>query len=291
MNAPQPWHDGERALQQRSGVAERMAQAGPRVMRDEMPQQHRDFFAELPLLVAGTVDAQGHPRVTLFAGPPGFAVAPDARRLRLHPAWAEGAADALQVGAPIGLLGLQAHTGRRNRLNGRITRSDREGFEVTAGQSFGNCPKYIRPRRAEFVPAQGEAAVSELHALDDEARRIVHAADTFFIATAHPLARTGGDASQGVDVSHRGGPPGFVEVVGDTLEVPDYVGNSFFNTFGNLLLEPRCSLLFVDVASGDRLRLAGVGVVRWREGARTLLLQVTGASLARGGMPIRWSEA
>ena len=35
-------------MQARAGVRERMAQLGPRVIRDHMPEQHRDFFAQLP---------------------------------------------------------------------------------------------------------------------------------------------------------------------------------------------------------------------------------------------------
>ena len=51
-----PWHQGEIRMQQRLGVAERMAQFGPRVVRDFMPDQHREFYAELPFLVLGSVD-------------------------------------------------------------------------------------------------------------------------------------------------------------------------------------------------------------------------------------------
>jgi hypothetical protein len=40
-------------------------------------------------------------------------------------------------------------------------------------------------------------------------------------------------AAVGCDMSHRGGPPGFVDVVSDTeLHFPDYVGNDMFNTLG-----------------------------------------------------------
>ena len=53
------WHEGEIALQQRTGWAGRLAEVGPRVVRDHMPQQHRDFFAQQPFLIAGTLDAHG----------------------------------------------------------------------------------------------------------------------------------------------------------------------------------------------------------------------------------------
>jgi len=57
---PSPWHAGERALQTRAGVGERMERVG-RNIRDFMPDQHRAFFAQLPFLVIGSVDGHGSP--------------------------------------------------------------------------------------------------------------------------------------------------------------------------------------------------------------------------------------
>src|SRR5437660_1130013 len=70
---------------------------------------------------------------------------------------------------------------------------------------------------------------------DDAARDLITGADTCFVAS---FAR-GEDASgrHGVDVSHRGGRPGFIGIDGDgALVVPDYAGNGFFNTLGNLMV-------------------------------------------------------
>jgi predicted pyridoxine 5'-phosphate oxidase superfamily flavin-nucleotide-binding protein len=295
------WHAGEQALHQRAGVGERMAAVGAHVLRDHMPQQHRDFFALLPVVVAGTVDTGGQPWVSLLAGPPGFAHSPDPVRLRIDAqAGARGIADAhLRVGAPIGLLGLQAHTRRRNRMNGWVDAVDAAGFTVRVGQSFGNCPKYIHPREALFAPAAGPAVAQVLAGLDEEARALVTRADTFFIASAHPAATGSTDPRTGVDVSHRGGPPGFVRIGDDdALRVPDYVGNSFFNTLGNLQLEPRCALLFVDFESGTQLHLLARAQLLWGgeevsalPGAlRVLRLEVQQAMVLRGGLPVQWRE-
>ena len=64
-------------------------------------------------------------------------------------------------------------------------------------------------------------------------------------------------------MSHRGGRPGFVGVQGDTLVIPDFRGNRFFNTLGNLLGDPRAGLLFIDFASGDILQLQGRATIDW----------------------------
>ena len=67
----------------------------------------------------------------------------------------------------------------------------------------------------------------------------------------------GDPAQRSVDVSHRGGKPGFVRIDGDVLTIPDFAGNLHFNTLGNLLVNPRAGLLFIDFATGDLLQLSG----------------------------------
>ena len=65
-----PWHAGESRLQQRLGVAERMAVFGRKVIRDFMPDQHRAFYGQLPFLLVGVVDADGKPWATVLEGQP-----------------------------------------------------------------------------------------------------------------------------------------------------------------------------------------------------------------------------
>ena len=293
MNAAVGWHAGERALQVRAGAADRMAEVGARVLRDHLPEQHRAFFPLLPVVFTGTLDRQGQPWASLLAGPPGFVTAPTPQRLHVaaRPLPGDALAGQLQEGAPLALLGLQAHTRRRNRMNGRIVAMDDSGFDVAVAQSFGNCPRYIHPREAVYVPAQGESRVRQLATLDKEALAIIRGADTLFIATAHPDARSSTDPAHGLDVSHRGGPTGFVQVDGEgRLQLPDYAGNTFFNTLGNLQLEPRCGLLFLDFARGERLHLAARGEVVWLDDERFVRLEVLSGRHVRGGLPLRFAE-
>jgi hypothetical protein len=297
------FHEGELALQRSAGSLPLLAQAGPRIIRDHMPQQHRDFFAQLLFLLVGTVDAQGQPWASVLVGAPGFAMSPDPRTLevRARPLPHDPLAGSLVAGAPIALLGIEPHTRRRNRLNGRIAGRGDDGFAVEVSQSFGNCPKYIQARRPEFRGAMGMAPTAHrLEKLDEPSRELVGRADTFFIATAHPMAGQGASRAFGVDVSHRGGKPGFVRVdAEDGLTVPDFAGNSFFNTLGNLVLNPRCGLLFIDFESGDLLYLAARGEIVMEgpevqafPGAHRLLrLHVVSALRVPAALPLRWSEA
>ncbi|WP_367181179.1 pyridoxamine 5'-phosphate oxidase family protein [uncultured Ramlibacter sp.] len=295
------FHAGEVALQQRAGSADHLAQIGPRVIRDHMPQQHQDFFAQLPLLVLGALDDHGQPWASVLAGPPGFAHAPHERMLRVDalPPPHDPLHGMLRDGVPIGLLGIESHTRRRNRMNGTVLGADARGFGVTVAQSFGNCPKYIQARRPQYDPVGAAPSAWQDHdGLDVADQTLVAQADTFFIASAHPQAGQGVGA-HGMDVSHRGGKPGFVRVQGDVLTVPDFAGNAFFNTLGNLALNPRCGLLFMDVAAGTALFIAAhaeivtdAAQVLAFEGAQRLLrLRVLRVRRVEAALPLRWGTA
>ncbi|MFJ3410191.1 pyridoxamine 5'-phosphate oxidase family protein [Pseudomonas protegens] len=254
MSSSSPWHAGERQLQARAGVAERMEAFGTKVIRQAMPDQHRQFYGQLPFILVGAVDAQGNPWASILEGPPGFAQAPEATRLRLGSLPAADDPVQLQEGAALGLLGIELHTRRRNRLNGRVSAVDRHGFSVTVQQAFGNCPQYIQQRELQQVPLSDPASRPAQYrdGLDPEARALIGGADTFFVASYDDL-----DGQRSVDVSHRGGQAGFVRVEGNCLTIPDFVGNLHFNTLGNLLLNPRAGLLFIDFPSGELLQLSG----------------------------------
>jgi predicted pyridoxine 5'-phosphate oxidase superfamily flavin-nucleotide-binding protein len=77
----------------------------------------------------------------------------------------------------------------------------------------------------------------------------------FFLATA--------DAEGRPDVSHKGGPAGFVRVTGPTeLAFPDYDGNGMFRSLGNIGVNPNVSLLFIAMHGRPRrLRVVGTAKV------------------------------
>jgi predicted pyridoxine 5'-phosphate oxidase superfamily flavin-nucleotide-binding protein len=249
----EPFHEGERAVQRRMGVRERLAQIGPRLMRPFLTDQHREFFEALDFVVLGVLDADGRPRASVVAG---GGTSPDPTTLRLArlPAVGDPVRDALVPGAPIGVLGLQPHTRRRNRVNGRVTAVDDAGVLLEVHQTFGNCPKFIRSRTVTTRAIDASPVATRSSALSPADVAWIRGSDTFFIASAH--SRAGDDvAAHGVDVSHRGGGPGFVGVDGDELWVPDFAGNFYFNTLGNLVQHPRAGLVFLD-AEGSLLQIA-----------------------------------
>lgn len=254
MNLESPWHAGEKQLQAHVGVAERMDAFGHKVIRTEMPDQHRQFYRQLPFVLYGAVDADGNPWASILTGPAGFAHSPEPALLCLDRLPEPDDPAQLQAGAAIGLLGIELHTRRRNRVNGHISEWLAGRFSVSVEQAFGNCPQYIQLRRFESVPlAEASARIAQrLDRLDDAAAAMIAAADTFFVASYVDV-----DNRRSVDISHRGGPAGFVRIDGNCLTIPDFSGNRFFNTLGNLLLNPRAGLLFIDFNTGDLLQVSG----------------------------------
>lgn len=249
-----PWHAGEQQLQAHVGVAERMEAFGRKVIRSWMPDQHREFYRQLPFMLLGAVDAQGRPWASVLEGEPGFADSPDPEHLHFTGRPAADDPAQLRNGEPIGLLGIELHTRRRNRLNGHVANLTADGFELSVDQAFGNCPQYIQLRQFQRVPLSDPQTrpAQHLNSLDEAACALIAGADTFFVASYVDV-----DGQRSVDVSHRGGQPGFVRIEGNRLTIPDFAGNLHFNTLGNLLLNPKAGLLFIDFSTGDLLHLSG----------------------------------
>jgi predicted pyridoxine 5'-phosphate oxidase superfamily flavin-nucleotide-binding protein len=87
-------------------------------------------------------------------------------------------------------------------------------------------------------------------ALDDGDRGFVERSALFFLATRDALGQP--------DVSYKGGRPGFVRVLdARTLAFPSYDGNGMYLSLGNISVEPRVALLFIDFERPSRLRIFG----------------------------------
>ena len=242
----------------------------------------------------------------MLVGRPGFIDTPDERTLRVAavPVSGDPLRALLAPGIALGLLGIEPQTRRRNRANGHVTTVDEGGFTLRIDQSFGNCPKYIQARTPHFVAPPSDAAVTrtayQRRLLDEPALALVRRADTFFIASSTPRTDIGHRAD-GVDVSHRGGKPGFVHVGADggatVLTVPDFLGNFMFNTLGNLAAHPYAGLVFIGPDTGDVLQLTGRAEIVWDgprvqayAGAQRLVrVTVDEGVWMPALLPLRWS--
>jgi uncharacterized protein len=107
----------------------------------------------------------------------------------------------------------------------------------------------------DFYDAPMEAAIrKDIGELDDMCRRLIAAAPMLFVATHTDDGRA--------DVSPRGGPPGFVTVLGDRhLAIPDATGNRRLDTLENIVSSGRVALIFLIPGRDTTLRVNGRAAV------------------------------
>ena len=267
------YHAGELAVQRRAGVTDRAFGA-----ESAMPPVAREFLAEQPWIALGAEDEHGRVWASVLYGTPGFITTPAADVVRVAAAPLAGDPLAGALDGPVGGLALEPGTRRRMRLNGEAA-TDAGGTTIRLEQVYSNCPKYIATRVVEAVVARPSPARAAGSELDARAIALLAAADTAFVATRGP---------DGVDVSHRGGRPGFLERVDErTIVWPDYQGNRMFNTLGNIEADGLCGLTVVDPEDGTTLSVSGRAEILW-DRERAVRLTVDAVVRLERAAPLRW---
>jgi len=258
-----PYHEGECEVQKRVGV-EKIAKSTGRVITDRIPNGALKFVDKQPMAIVSSQDDETNIWTSMLAGKPGFLTAVDEQNVKIDlPAIVSGKLDPfwenIQNNPNVGMLFIELSTRRRLRVNGIVSLSD-ENIRVSVEQAYPNCPKYIQRREIEVVGTNGNLSNSKRNgsSLTNDLTEWIENSDTLFVGSS--------DGKDNLDASHRGGNPGFVEILNDmTLKIPDYPGNSMFNTFGNFVSNPRAGLLFVDFKEGKTLQLTGKAEIVWHE--------------------------
>jgi len=281
------YHAGELEVQRRMGQAEIAVRVG-RMIRTEIPAAAAAFLAEQPMVVLAATDDAGRVWASLVTGPAGFVHADSDQTI---------AVDALPVpGDPlhevlrrpdqqVGMIAIEPQTRRRMRVNGTAQPAG-DGLRIHPDQVYSNCPKYISRRHIDGVAeVTHRPAVRQTDALDERVQQIVARTDTFFVGSADP----DGNA----DASHRGGNPGFLQVLSpNRLRWPDYRGNSMFMTLGNISANPRSGLLIPDWQTGTTLQLTGTAEIIWDEGPQcSVEFTVDEVVELSDVSPLRWGQA
>ena len=269
-----PFHEGEQRIQAGLGVREEIEPWARQVIRGWLPDEHRDFYAQLPFVVVAARDDLGQPWVTLLAGEPGFARSDDPAELGIASAPAAGDPlhGALRPGADVGVLGIEPHTRRRNRVNGRVLAPSDRGFTLGVDQSFGNCPKFITERVARPVAPSPRAS---------QARRTKRARRKRPSAGSRPPTPSfiaSGLSWRGRERGLRDGrlPPRRARRLRSRARRPHarlrgLRGATTTTTrSATSAWTPRAGLLFVDFAKGGLLHLRGTTRIVW-EGERRLV--------------------
>lgn len=296
-----PFHRGEKAIQKMLGVRDKMEQFGSKVIRDFMPEQHQTFFSKLPFVVVGYSDQEGNAWVSLLSNESGVLDIMDDKTLQLNwlPVIGDPLNRLLDKQPALGLLGIELATRRRNRLSVQVQKHNDKGLLLSVRQSFGNCPQYIKPRDFYFLSKNElkQPTASLVSYFDQRAINLIKNCDTFFVSSF--IAEKQGLASEGADVSHRGGEPGFVRIDDEyQLTIPDYSGNNHFNTLGNFVENSRAGLLFLDYENGHMLTVTGEVEILWQsdqlsefKGAKRLwTFRIQQGLWLNNSLSIRWEN-
>ncbi len=121
------------------------------------------------------------------------------------------------------------------------------------GMQDGNLIKDAAALRSLYGEPMGASLAKEIDHVHPHYRAMIEAAPFMVMATSGP---------DGLDVSPRGDPPGFVVVEDEkTLLIPDRRGNNRTDSLTNLIADPRIALLFLIPGVGETLRVNGTAEI------------------------------
>ena len=250
------YHSGEREAQRLAGE-QHIADDREGMMRHSIHPGAFQWLHAQSLLAIATRDDEGHPWATVLTGKPGFLQADDkGASLWIDRTMPSAVLRDLRQNANIGLLAIDLVSRQRMRVNGTATAVP-SGLHITVAESFFNCPKYIS-RRVALPSADAAASANEGTELRSEHLQLLSETDVLFLATTHP--------ERGLDISHRGGDPGFVQLQPDgRIRIPDYTGNSLFNSLGNILVDPHIGIAIPNLRTGNILQITGTATIAWHD--------------------------
>jgi hypothetical protein len=253
------FHSGEIAVQERAHVRDTAEDVGESI-RNHVGQASKEFLERRQMAVLGSVDGDGHVWASVVTGERGFIRVADERTIIISAqrSASDPLFDNLMAERHVALFAPDFVSAQRIRVNG-LGLIEAGEIRIRTQEVYGNCRRYMQERiflgpRAMAPTEEASAARGSVLSASQQER--ISKADTCFIATDHP--------EQGADVSHKGGKPGFVRIVDPRrIAIPDYNGNSMFNTLGNLVVNPAAGLLFIDFDGGRTLQLSGLASIDW----------------------------
>lgn len=256
-----PYHTGELLAQERANE-KTMGERNGRAVTNKIIPGAVNFIEKLQFFVASSRNESGEITISPLAGSTGFIKVTSESTLEIDPGLLySNPADIFWVNIKehkkIGLLFIELSTRRRFRVNGSISFNG-EKITVSVDQAYPNCPKYIQQRSMIMPgkPSYGSSTI-EGNQITETLSNMIRQADTFFVGS--------GDIDGNMDASHRGGLPGFIHIRdSSTLVIPDYAGNSMYNTLGNFLVNPMAGILLIDFENKKSLQLQGTAQVSWR---------------------------
>lgn len=249
------FHEGQIAVQKITGEEEIAKMRIPMVQTSLHPRSI-PFIEHQVLAFPGSEDTSGNLWLSLLVGERGFIQVPSLQEIKFDLSKVTSNREDIffrniKTKPTVGLLFHEAARRARYRAWGIARQEgDQLSFDIRLG--YPSCPKHIQRETIELPETQTTLSpeYSDGTDLGLPEKEWISNAHTFFMATQTKK----GD----IEASHRGGDPGFIEILEDgLLRVPDYLGNSMFSSLGNIYQNPKAALLFVDYKKGATLQLTG----------------------------------
>lgn len=257
------YHHGEKAIQSLAGK-QLEAQSLSGVIAPALSRPSARFLVSQSFAITSSVDSGNNVWASLVIGFPGFIEILDAQSVRINFSVVPDSplSKSIEPAVPLGLVVIDLANRTRLRLNGFVSKSSATELTLELRQVYFNCPMYIQRRSLQsLVPGQEGSfpAMTTGNEVSPQQSQWISQSDTFFVASLN-------SESSDADASHRGGFPGFVKVLDSrTIAFPDYSGNNMFNTLGNIHVNPKVGLIFVDFDKGSTLQLTGQAKILWEE--------------------------
>ncbi|NOY48506.1 MAG: pyridoxamine 5'-phosphate oxidase [Chlorobi bacterium] len=267
------FHKGEIAVQQKVGE-QIMASSVGRIISDKIPKRVNRFIEEQPMIIVSSTDKFDHIWTSVLFGNIGFTSVLKENTIsieksNIYSTITDVFFDNIKEQKEIGTLFIELSTRRRFRINGTLQLTD-SVIEVSVQEAYPNCPKYIQ-QRVVNVPKdykQPKAVIENGTTINQQIKDWIIQSDTFFIGSK--------SNNNKLDASHRGGNKGFIEIIDNTLKIPDYKGNSMYNTLGNIHQNSKAGLLFIDFEKGKILQLTGKSNLLFEQNSEEDLIKTGG---------------
>lgn len=255
------FHRGELEVQLRSGE-ESIAQKHAPLILDTIVDGAMPFLEIQFMAVLSSIDIDGAVWASILYGQPGFIYAEGNTTVCINvrvedrdlsdPFWTNILHD-----KHVGMLFIDLGSRRRYRINGEIQANSNEGIRVTVSEAYPNCPRYIQRRQLRTTGDGPQAyCFSTGNVISEDIAGLISTTDTLFVGSVN--------AQTGADISHRGGANGFVQIMNcHTFRIPDFNGNSLFNTFGNFEINPNAGICIPDFEGQKILQFTGQAMILW----------------------------
>jgi ferredoxin-NADP reductase len=276
-------HSGEIFVQQMRSAPSDMSFHLEHIINNDMPKQHSDFFSQLQYLPIGSIDSDGQLWATILCNPLITIMSKDTLSIEcVMPQGDPFVAAVLDKNSALPFqyfagVGIDFTNRRRNKLAGIITYSNLSSNNtliliIKTNENMGNCPKYITMRSLQYCQRIPSEPIITTR-LTAESLLLLNQASTSFMTTIH-IDSLQSDEND-IGFNHRGGPPGFIRHYGenhqDYLILPDYSGNQFYQSLGNIETDHKIGLVVPNFHTGDLLFITGQAYNYYNEEANQIM--------------------